>query len=136
VNILRQGSRGFQVEFLQRLLNKAATRDRTGGTLLSVDGTFGPRTEAALRAFQGRHTLRVVDGTAGNQSWNALRLRTEREHARVIRFGQPTGTSCWSAAATMILGNRSVGPGSATLASTGALRATLSNKEAFARSLG
>jgi hypothetical protein len=136
MDILRRGNRGFKVEFLQRLLNKAARRESVGGTLLVVDGNFGPLTETALRAFQGRHRPLVVDGVAGNQTWNALGLRTEREHARVILFGQPTGTSCWSAAATMILGNQSVGPGGATIVVGGGLSGTMENLQAFARSLG
>lgn len=133
---LRQGSRGFQVEYLQRLLNKAATRERSGGTPLNVDGAFGPKTEAALRAFQGRHRPLTVDGIAGRQTWAALGLRAEAEHGRVILFGQPTGTSCWSAAATMILGNQSAGPGDATLGSGGGLNGTIEDHRAFARSLG
>ncbi len=136
MDVLRQGSRGFKVEFLQRLLNKAATRERAGGTPLRVDGIFGPLTDAAVRAFQGRHRPLVVDGIAGPQTWNALALRSEGEHARVILFGQPTGTSCWSAAATMILGNQSVAPGSATLGPGGGLSGTMADHEAFARGLG
>ena len=136
MNILRRGNRDFKVEFLQRLLNKAATRERVGGTPLRTDQTFGPLTETALRAFQTRHRPLVVDGVAGSQTWNALGLRIEGEHARIRLFGQPTGTSCWSAAATMILGNQSVGPGGATLGPGGGLSGTMQDHEAFARSLG
>jgi hypothetical protein len=136
MNTLRRGSRGIQVEFLQGLLNKAATRDRAGGTPLSIDGIFGRLTDAALRAFQARHRPLVVDGAAGRQTWPALGLRTEAEHARIHLFGQPTGTSCWSAAATMILGNQCVGQGGAALGPGGGLQGAMQNHEAFARSLG
>jgi Papain-like cysteine protease AvrRpt2 len=61
---------------------------------------------------------------------------TERLHP-VMRFGQPTGMSCWSAAATSILGNQSVGPGRATLLPSGGLSMTdLPNMETFITGLG
>src|SRR5262249_48726641 len=126
----------IQVEFLQRLLNNAARRDRAGGPALRVDGSFGPLTDAAVRAFQARHRPLVVDGIAGRHTWHALGLRAEAEHARVHLFGQPTNTSCWSAAATMILGNQSVGQGTAALGPGGGLERTLANVEEFGRSLG
>lgn len=135
MDVLRIGSRGFKVEYLQRLLNKALIRDHATGTRLTEDGSFGPLTQTAVRAFQGRHPGQAVDGIAGNQTWGALGLRTEREHGRVIQYGQPTGTSCWSAAATSILGNQSVGPGRALLASDGGMQPTIDNLQIFARGL-
>lgn len=41
-----------------------------------ADGVFGPRTEAAVRAFQDRYGL-VVDGIAGPQTTTALDLATQ-----------------------------------------------------------
>ena len=58
--LLRRGSRGAAVRTLQQ---------RLGG--LVVDGIFGPRTEARVRAFQQRHRL-VVDGIVGPRTWAAL----------------------------------------------------------------
>jgi hypothetical protein len=56
---------------------------------------------------------------------------------RIRPFRQPTETSCWSAAATMILGtNRSIGPGTAQLSRTGELAGGAQNIYAFARSHG
>ncbi|MCC6539155.1 MAG: peptidoglycan-binding protein [Bryobacterales bacterium] len=133
---LRRGSRGMKVEFLQRLLNKALRRDRAAGTALNEDGVFGPLTESAVRAFQGRHRPLAVDGAVGALSWTALGFRTEAEHRSVIQFGQPTNTSCWSAAATEILGNQSVGPGGASVGPGGGLGNSPQNREVFAQSLG
>jgi peptidoglycan hydrolase-like protein with peptidoglycan-binding domain len=60
--------RGAQVEELQRLL-LAAGLDPGG-----VDGDFGPRTDAALRAFEAACDVCVADGriTVGSDEWAAL----------------------------------------------------------------
>jgi peptidoglycan hydrolase-like protein with peptidoglycan-binding domain len=42
---LQTGSKGVDVKLLQKLLK------------VQVSGTFGPKTEAAVRAFQGKHHL-------------------------------------------------------------------------------
>ena len=68
MKVLRRGSRGFEVEFLQGLLNKASAREGAHGVPLGIDDDFGALTDAALRAFQGRHQPLAVDGVAGNQS--------------------------------------------------------------------
>lgn len=41
------------------------------GAGLILDGIFGPRTNAAVRTYQGSHGL-VVDGIVGPQTWQAL----------------------------------------------------------------
>jgi peptidoglycan hydrolase-like protein with peptidoglycan-binding domain len=55
----QQGSRGFDVARIQRLLR------------IPADGIFGPQTAAAVRAFQAAHHL-LVDGIVGRQTWTAL----------------------------------------------------------------
>lgn len=123
------GSHGADVMFLQRMLNK-----RGASPYLTEDGSFGPRTQAGLKRFQESARL-TPDGTAGSLTWTAFGRITEVRH-RVTPFSQPTGMSCWSAAATIIFGDRSVGPGQATLGSTGGLLTDLPNIETFVRGLG
>jgi peptidoglycan hydrolase-like protein with peptidoglycan-binding domain len=62
--MLRTGSQGSQVRALQMLLN-------AHGSALTVDGDFGPRTEAAVRSFQARQGL-VADGIVGPRTASAL----------------------------------------------------------------
>lgn len=71
--VLRRGSRGPAVQELQSRLNGWLTTEdaRTGLRLLVTDGIFGPRTEAAVRAFQRARQLRG-DGVVGPQTWGQL----------------------------------------------------------------
>lgn len=54
----------------------------------------------------------------------------------VTLFPQPTNMTCWSAAATMLFGDRSVGAGDATLSPSGGLQPSYANIQRFARSHG
>ena len=58
-HVLRAGSTGEEVRILQR------------GLKITADGSFGPQTQAAVRAFQTEHGL-TVDGVVGPQSWTKL----------------------------------------------------------------
>jgi peptidoglycan hydrolase-like protein with peptidoglycan-binding domain len=62
--IEQEGSTGENVSTIQYLLN-------AHGSALTVDGIFGPKTKAAVEAFQASHHL-GVDGIVGNQTWPAL----------------------------------------------------------------
>ncbi|MDH6068995.1 peptidoglycan-binding protein [Chrysosporum ovalisporum APH033B] len=62
---LRRGSKGSDVETLQKLLNEK------GFNAGQVDGDFGPQTEAAVRKFQTQARIEV-DGIVGFQTWQAL----------------------------------------------------------------
>jgi hypothetical protein len=119
------GATGADVMFLQCLLNKQGANP-----LLTEDGAFGARTKAAVMAFQRSKPPLTPDGIVGVQTWNRFGVLTERLHNVQLR-GQPTGSSCWSAAATMIVGNMSVGPGRATLEPSGGLSMPLENIETF-----
>jgi peptidoglycan hydrolase-like protein with peptidoglycan-binding domain len=63
---LQEGSKGVAVRGLQRML---ITRGFEPG---EIDGRFGPKTEAAVQAFQSDHGL-DVDGIVGPKTWDALR---------------------------------------------------------------
>ena len=61
---LKRGSKGNEVKWLQTELNAR-------GTKLAVDGSFGPATDAAVRAFQKSKGL-VQDGHVGPLTRKAL----------------------------------------------------------------
>ena len=64
---LQVGSTGPIVSSLQTILTNGATQ--WGGTTpQGVDGDFGPKTEAAVEAFQGWGHVQV-DGIVGDQTW-------------------------------------------------------------------
>ena len=60
-DIVRHGSRGAWVEKLQEALG------------ITVDSSFGPATEAALKAYQHDAGL-TDDGVAGRKTYQALGL--------------------------------------------------------------
>lgn len=62
---IKDGSTGAQVRSLQLLLNG---KDKAG---LSVDGIAGPKTVAAIKAYQRDKGL-SVDGIAGPKTWTAI----------------------------------------------------------------
>ncbi|MCQ2382475.1 MAG: peptidoglycan-binding protein [Clostridia bacterium] len=67
---LRQGNTGNNVITLQNLLNNAR-RAYAQISYITVDGSFGPRTDNAVRTFQRAAGL-TVDGIVGPTTWNAL----------------------------------------------------------------
>lgn len=67
--LLKQGSRGAYVRFLQRLLE---SKFFPVGT---IDGIFGSRTLSAVRSFQSAYGL-TVDGIVGPNTWSALATTT------------------------------------------------------------
>lgn len=70
---VRLGSVGPAVRAVQDQVN---FRNNNNGRTLAVDGIFGPRTAAAVRAFQRAMSVEVpgfaADGVVGPQTWQAL----------------------------------------------------------------
>lgn len=64
-HLLSQGARGPEVRQLQTQLKNA------GFSPGSVDGVFGPKTAAAVKAYQRAKGLQV-DGVAGQQTWGSF----------------------------------------------------------------
>jgi len=68
--LVKKGEAGHPVKTLQYLL-------RARGHAVAADGYFGPKTDAAVRAFQGEKNL-AVDGVVGPRTWRALVVLTRR----------------------------------------------------------
>lgn len=68
--LIHQGAKEHPVPTLQYLL-------RARGHTVVVDGLFGPRTDAAVRAFQSEKGL-AVDGIVGPHTWSALIMEVRR----------------------------------------------------------
>jgi len=64
--VLKQGEKSDAVKMLQEKLSEA-------GYPVKVDGVFGPKTKAAVAAFQENFNLKV-DGIVGNQTLTALNV--------------------------------------------------------------
>lgn len=65
--VLKRGSQG---ELVRRVQTRLAIHDYNIG---SVDGIFGPKTEAAVKEFQGNHFLKA-DGVIESKTWVQLSL--------------------------------------------------------------
>ena len=86
---LRNGDSGEAVLYLQTLLCDV-------GGMLTVDGAFGPKTEAAVRAFQHQNQL-TVDGIVGQKTWKALEKATAHETDEKTSAESADGTVTLSA---------------------------------------
>ncbi len=85
--VMMRGQQGAPVSDLQTELNAGGTNPP-----LEVDGKFGPKTDAAVREFQGRNGL-TVDGKVGTETLGAIRSPTAdqfRTDARYQRLNDAT----------------------------------------------
>ncbi|MEX0349360.1 MAG: peptidoglycan-binding protein [Paracoccaceae bacterium] len=72
---LKKGSKGSDVKTLQTTLNKTPPKAK-----LKVDGDFGAKTEAAVKAFQKAKRLKQ-DGIVGEKTLSALGLSKRKDPA-------------------------------------------------------
>ncbi|MDE2595343.1 MAG: hypothetical protein KGL44_00550 [Sphingomonadales bacterium] len=107
------GDRCPEVGYLQRLINYQNFWEGRVENELTEDCAFGPRTLAALNAYQTLQGITPSE-TTNRHTWMSLGHVNEIEH-EVELFPQPSDMTCWSAAATMLFGDRSVGPGEAEI---------------------
>lgn len=71
MNTIRLGSKGPDVVAWQNVLNaEAGFLKRLFGVVLKADGAFGPKTEAATKAWQEARSLKP-DGIVGPATWAA-----------------------------------------------------------------
>ena len=68
--IVQNGSQGHPIRTLQFLL-------RAHGRNLTVDGMFGPATEAAVKAFQTSKGM-TADGIMSAQTWSTLIIQVKK----------------------------------------------------------
>jgi peptidoglycan hydrolase-like protein with peptidoglycan-binding domain len=68
--VVQNGSQGHPIRTLQFLL-------RARGHNLTVDGMFGPATEAAVKAFQTSKGM-TADGIMSAQTWSALIIQVKK----------------------------------------------------------
>ena len=68
--LVRKGDQNHPVKTLQYLLGAR-------GHTVTVDGIFGPKTDAAVRAFQQQKGL-AVDGIVGPNTWGALIITVKK----------------------------------------------------------
>lgn len=70
MDVLKRGSKGEQVKTLQRLLNTLGFKG-SNSKILTVDGSFGPNVEYAVKNFQKSKNI-AQDGSVGQITWNKL----------------------------------------------------------------
>lgn len=104
---LRRGSSGPYVVVIQVALNRIAQNYPAIPKLATVDGIFGSRTEASVRAFQQVFGL-AVDGVVGKATWYALvRLYTAVTRLSELRSqGQQFYSVNWDYPDAIVQGNR------------------------------
>lgn len=98
---LRRGSSGPNVVVIQTALNRIAQNYPAIPKLANVDGIFGSRTEATVRAFQRIFGL-TEDGIVGRATWYAIvrlytavlslsELRSQGQQFYAINWSAPNG---------------------------------------------
>ncbi len=104
---LRRGSTGPNVVVVQVALNRISQNYPAIPQIVTVDGIFGSRTEASVRAFQQIFGL-TPDGVVGKATWYALvRLYTAVTKLSELRSqGQQFYSVNWEYPDAIVQGNR------------------------------
>ena len=84
MRMLRKGDRGREVVDLQTKLQALGLELGNRG----IDGVFGPRTEAAVKAFQ-QDTGLLSDGLVGQTTWDGILEAGYRPGSRYLYLRQP-----------------------------------------------
>ena len=89
--VVATGQNGHPVKTLQFLL-------RARGHTVTVDGIFGPQTDAAVKAFQTSKGL-AANGTVDPNSWTALIVQVKKgssgDAVRGVQGGIPVPQRVW-----------------------------------------
>jgi peptidoglycan hydrolase-like protein with peptidoglycan-binding domain len=87
--VVQNGSQGHPIRTLQFLL-------RAHGHNLTVDGMFGPATEAAVKALQTSKGM-TADGIMSAQTWSTLIIQGEKRQLWRRSSRRPRGVPipCW-----------------------------------------
>jgi hypothetical protein len=80
--LVRPGERGPRVALIQILLNRA-------GNTLRVDGIYGPKTRAAVDAFQSGKGITGAKGVVGPDTWQKLPRGDNTAVVDVVDVGDP-----------------------------------------------
>jgi peptidoglycan hydrolase-like protein with peptidoglycan-binding domain len=96
---LQNGSSGTWVRALQYRLNYEEYYGNLTNGFLSVDGSFGPLTQSAVRAFQTKwhdrgHSNMSIDGIVGSQTWGALGMCFSSVPAVIDNYTPSNFTAC------------------------------------------
>lgn len=70
--VLRNGSSGAAVKAVQRMLRTLGYVNIDGKAYISVDGSYGSNTEAAVKRYQKARGAKSPDGIVGEWTWNQL----------------------------------------------------------------
>jgi hypothetical protein len=146
INYIPTGSRPYRVKANDDLHSIAKANGISEAQLLKFNFNT---TDAAEVNWYLRRTVGCKKATADGKNWMftsdatpgiiyipiATIPRIFIRH-RVTLFAQPTNMTCWSAAATMLFGNKSIGSGAATVQSSGGMNFNDQNMETFARGQG
>ena len=103
---LRRGSSGPNVVVIQTALNRIAQNYPAIPKVPAVDGIFGSRTEATVRAFQNIFGL-AADGIVGRETWYAIvRLYTAVTSLSELRsLGQQFYNINWAPPGSLTVGD-------------------------------